>query len=97
MKWGTFALVEATRALMRAGLEDPLNQKFVLLSEAGIPLYPPDLLYVQLMSEDKSRIDACAQDGVRAVPHTAIMVYLRSVSSADGTSDAGRCNCSLGA
>ena len=96
MKWGTFALVEATRALMRASLEDPLNQKFVLLSEAGIPLYPPDLLYVQLMSEDKSRIDACAQDGVRVVLHTAIMVYLRSVSSADGTSDAGQCTCSLG-
>ena len=64
VRWGTFALVEATRALMRAGLDDPLNQKFVLLSEAGIPLYPPDLLYVQLMSEDKSRIDSCAQDGV---------------------------------
>jgi len=64
VKWGTFALVEATRALMRASLEDPLNQKFVLLSEAGIPLYPPDLVYVQLMSEDKSRIDSCVTPGV---------------------------------
>ena len=66
MRWGTFALVEATRALMRAGLEDPLNQKFVLLSEAGIPLYPPDLVYVQLMSEDKSRINSCVVPGVRS-------------------------------
>ena len=65
VSWGTFALVEATRALMRASLEDPLNQKFVLLSEAGIPLYPPDLVYAQLMSEDKSRINSCVTPGVR--------------------------------
>lgn len=64
MKWGTFALVEATRALMRAALEDPLNQKFVLLSEAGIPLYPPDTFYMQLMSETKSRINSCVIPGV---------------------------------
>ena len=64
VSWGTFALVEATRALMRASLEDPLNQKFVLLSEAGIPLYPPDLIYLQLMSEDKSRINSCVDSGV---------------------------------
>lgn len=64
VSWGTFALVEATRALMRASLEDPLNQKVVLLSEAGIPLYPPDLFYVQLMSEDKSRINSCITPGV---------------------------------
>ena len=68
VSWGTFALVEATRALMRAGLEDPLNQKFVLLSEAGIPLYPPDLVYVQLMSEEKSRINSCVVPGVGASP-----------------------------
>ncbi len=64
VRWGTFALVEATRALMRAALEDPLNQKFVLLSEAGIPLYPPDTFYMQLMSETKSRINSCVIPGV---------------------------------
>ncbi len=64
VKWGTFALVEATRALMRAALEDSLNQKFVLLSEAGIPLYPPDTFYMQLMSERKSRINSCVIPGV---------------------------------
>lgn len=69
VKWGTFALVEATRALLRASLEDPLNQKFVLLSEAGVPLYPPDTFYMQLMSEDKSRINACIRPGVsRSAP-----------------------------
>lgn len=68
VKWGTFTLVEATRALMRAALKDPLNQRFVLLSEAGIPLYPPDTFYMQLMSEDKSRINSCVIPGVRAKP-----------------------------
>ncbi|BDA47490.1 probable glycosyltransferase BC10 at C-terminar half [Coccomyxa sp. Obi] len=69
VKWGTFALVEATRALMRAALEDPLNQKFVLLSEAGIPLYPPDTFYMQLMSETKSRINSCVIPGVERDVH----------------------------
>ena len=63
--WGTFALVEATRALMRAALQDPANRKLVLLSESGVPLYPPDTLYAQLMSEPRSRINACVRPGVR--------------------------------
>ena len=79
VRWGTFALVEATRALMRAGLEDPLNQKFVLLSEAGIPLYPPDLVYVQLMSEDKSRINSCIVPGVRS--HWLHLFPLRDIAA----------------
>ena len=62
MQWGTFSLVAATRAMLRAGLRDPLNAKFVLLSESGIPLYPPQTLYQQLMSETKSRINACNTD-----------------------------------
>lgn len=44
---------------MRAALENPLNQKFVLLSESGIPLYPPTTTYQQLLTEPKSRINAC--------------------------------------
>ncbi len=79
VRWGTFALVEATRALLRASLEDPLNQKFVLLSEAGIPLYPPDLVYVQLMSEDKSRINSCIVPGVR--PHWLCPFQLSKIAA----------------
>ena len=59
VEWGSHAMVDATRALLRNALENPLNQKFMLLSEAGIPLYPPSVVYHQLVTETKSRIMAC--------------------------------------
>lgn len=55
----------ATRNLLKIALQERLNQKFILLSEAGIPLYPPTTLYHQLMTEEKSRINACTLPGVR--------------------------------
>ncbi len=93
VSWGTFALVEATRALMRASLEDPLNQKFVLLSEAGIPLYPPDLFYVQLMSEDKSRINSCVDTGVsmQAVQPLTYPAALSVLQHSSGSECDGAC------
>lgn len=36
---------------------DRLNQRFVHLSESCIPLYPPALIYMQLLHEQKSRVD----------------------------------------
>ncbi len=65
VRWGTFALVDATRALLRAALADRANTRFVLLSESGIPLYPPAALHQQLTAERRSRINACAVPGVR--------------------------------
>ncbi|BDA47491.1 probable glycosyltransferase BC10 at C-terminar half [Coccomyxa sp. Obi] len=59
VSWGAHELVLAARNLLRAAIRDPLNQKFVLLSESGVPLYPPATVYSQLMVEDKSRIDSC--------------------------------------
>lgn len=53
-------MVDATRALLAAALADNANAKFVLLSESGVPLYSAATLYAQLMSEKKSRINACA-------------------------------------
>ena len=35
---------------------DRLNQRFVLLSEACIPLYPASFTYMQLLHESKSRV-----------------------------------------
>jgi len=35
---------------------DKLNQRFVHLSESCIPLYPPALIYMQLLHEQKSRV-----------------------------------------
>ncbi len=45
--------------LLRAGLADPLNQRFVMLSESCVPLYPPATVYWQLLSERRSRINTC--------------------------------------
>ena len=44
---------------METALEEPLNQRFVLLSESDIPLYPPAVVWLQLTSERKSRIHSC--------------------------------------
>ena len=54
-------LVEAAVAMLRAALANPLNQRFIMLSEACAPLYPPEVMYVQLLSEDKVRMDACKE------------------------------------
>ena len=51
---------QATRALLREALKDPLNKRFVLLSETCNPLLPAATVYTQLMAEPKSRINACA-------------------------------------
>ena len=40
----------------RACFADRLNQRFVHLSESCIPLYPPALIYMQLLHEQKSRV-----------------------------------------
>jgi hypothetical protein len=42
-EWGGFTLASATKALMRAALADPANQRFALLSEACVPLYSPQV------------------------------------------------------
>lgn len=40
-------------------VQDALNQRFVLLSDTDIPIYPARVIYSQLMSEKLSRIAAC--------------------------------------
>ncbi|KAK9812629.1 hypothetical protein WJX72_000912 [[Myrmecia] bisecta] len=57
--WGQFSVVEAERVLLRVALKDPLNQRFLLLSETCLPIYPPQVLYAQVMSEVYSRVNAC--------------------------------------
>ena len=57
--WGTFDIVDATKALLRAALLDPANAKMALLSESCVPLYPPTVVYQQLISEPRSRVNAC--------------------------------------
>jgi hypothetical protein len=57
----SLAQAEAERRLLKAALEDPRNQRFVLLSESCAPLYPPQVVYLQLLSDGKSRLNACNQ------------------------------------
>eukprot|EP00887_Chlorella_sp_A99_P002199 scaffold21.g2199.t1 len=61
-EWGSHDLVEAQRLLYRAALEDPLNSRFLLISESDVPLYPASLIWAQLMSENRSRIDSCTAE-----------------------------------
>lgn len=58
VEWGEHSMVYATRELLWFAFKDPLNTRFVLLSESDIPLYGPLQMYHQLQSEDKSRVDA---------------------------------------
>lgn len=53
------SLVEATKLLLQAALQEPLNNRFVLMSETHVPLYPPGLVYLQLQNEALSRMDGC--------------------------------------
>eukprot|EP00210_Caulerpa_lentillifera_P004881 g4658.t1 len=61
--WGSFRLVEAELKLLSAAMKDKRNKKFILLSESCIPLYPPEVIYTQLMSEQKSRMKSCESPG----------------------------------
>ena len=60
--WGGHDLVDAARSLLRAALVDPLNERFVLLSESGAPTMAPSLVYMQLLGSRLSRINACEGD-----------------------------------
>ena len=44
--WGD--TTHAVRSLLRTALLEPRNQRFMLLSDADIPLYPATLTYLQL-------------------------------------------------
>ncbi|WIA35555.1 hypothetical protein OEZ86_003980 [Tetradesmus obliquus] len=52
-------LAETAVLLLRAALQDESNVHFVMVSDTSIPLYPPQVVWAQLMSEQRSRLDAC--------------------------------------
>lgn len=58
-QWGSITLVEAERRLLQAALRDPLNRFFALVSDTSIPLYPPLVVYQQLLAREVSAINAC--------------------------------------
>lgn len=56
--WGEASMIEAERILLSKALEDPANQRFVLLSESCVPLYNFSYTYGYLMSSSKSFVDS---------------------------------------
>lgn len=61
-EWGAHTLVEATRHLLWEAFKDPLNTRFLLLSESDIPIYDPLTMYQQLQAENSSRLDTCVHE-----------------------------------
>ena len=49
----------AAKLLLAAALQDPTNQQFVLLDESAVPMYSAAAVYLQLIGETKSRLNAC--------------------------------------
>ncbi|XP_022728060.1 uncharacterized protein LOC111283728 isoform X1 [Durio zibethinus] len=56
--WGATSMIEAERLLIEAVLDDPANQRFVLLSDSCIPLYNFSYVYSYLMSSPNSFVDS---------------------------------------
>ena len=57
--WGSITLIDALRSLLAVALTEPMNQKMLLVSESGIPLFAPQIVYKQLIVEEASRLNSC--------------------------------------
>ncbi|PKI43696.1 hypothetical protein CRG98_035895 [Punica granatum] len=51
-------MIEAERLLFATALEDPANQRFVLLSDSCVPLYNFSYIYKYLMASPRSFVDS---------------------------------------
>jgi Core-2/I-Branching enzyme len=81
--WGLHSLVEAERVLLRAALEDPQNRRFQMLCEQTVPLYPPEVLYRELMAAPGSHVAACDAGGQnKGVRHSHLGPLLHCASGA---------------
>lgn len=56
--WGKSSMIAAERLLLEAALEDPANQRFVLLSDSCVPLYNFSYIYSYLMASPRSFVDS---------------------------------------
>ncbi|KAK9091360.1 hypothetical protein Sjap_024537 [Stephania japonica] len=63
VKWGEFSMIEAERRLLASALLDISNERFVLLSEACIPLTDFSTVYNYLMSSSKSFVEVYDKPG----------------------------------
>ncbi|XAR53806.1 hypothetical protein NMG60_11022491 [Bertholletia excelsa] len=58
VEWGEASMIQAERLLLGAALEDPANQRFVLLSDSCVPLYSFSFIYKYLMDSPRSFVDS---------------------------------------
>ncbi|KAL6992826.1 hypothetical protein U1Q18_010942 [Sarracenia purpurea var. burkii] len=58
VEWGEASMIQAERLLLGAALEDPANQRFVLLSDSCVPLYNFDYIYGYLVASPRSFVDS---------------------------------------
>ncbi|KAJ7970800.1 Core-2/I-branching beta-1,6-N-acetylglucosaminyltransferase family protein [Quillaja saponaria] len=58
--WGGASMIEAERILLRHALGDPINERFVFLSDSCIPLYNFSYTYNYIMSTSTSFVDSFA-------------------------------------
>ncbi|KAL2931292.1 Glycine dehydrogenase [Bienertia sinuspersici] len=56
--WGESSMIEAERLLLDAALEDPANQRFILLSDSCVPLYNFSYIYNYVMESPRSFVDS---------------------------------------
>lgn len=55
--WGCFSTVEANILMMKEALKDPLNKKFILVSDSCSPIVSFKKLYKELFKDDKNIIN----------------------------------------
>ncbi|XP_009779082.1 glycosyltransferase BC10 [Nicotiana tabacum] len=58
--WGEASMIQAERILLQHALTDPLNERFVFLSDSCIPLYNFSYTYDYIMSTPNSFVDSFA-------------------------------------
>ncbi|XP_068637681.1 glycosyltransferase BC10-like [Aristolochia californica] len=58
--WGEASMLEAERILLKAALNDPLNERFAFVSDSCIPLYNFRYTYNYIMSTSTSFLDSFA-------------------------------------
>ncbi|CAJ1951939.1 unnamed protein product [Sphenostylis stenocarpa] len=63
VRWGENSMIEAERRLLANALLDFSNQRFVLLSEACIPLFNFSTIYTYLMNSTSTFVEAYDQPG----------------------------------
>ena len=57
--WGEPNMTVGMKLLLKAALAEPANQRFLIMDESTVPLYPAGDTYLQLMGETRSRMKAC--------------------------------------